>query len=172
MGLRPSQHQRQRCSECRRWYAPFPSAHVHQKTCGKGCRLRRRAEQERVRRAEDPARARSQERERQRAHRGRSDGSAGRMSRAGLPMELVDLIERIRRDWGQELTVSLAGLSRDLRAWYVDKARLAAVGTGTGGGGVTGRPHAATLGNDEGIAGDPGTVSRDGLVNGPPIVPT
>lgn len=57
---------RRRCTECRKWFQPAPSARDTQKTCSEPCRARRRCKQAQRRRWEHVQQARVDERERQR----------------------------------------------------------------------------------------------------------
>ena len=113
-----AEHGRRRCCECRAWYTPKPSAAKGQKTCGRECRLRRRARQERARRLGKLASAQADERERQRRHRARKckeSGTAPPVSLTGLSAQLGDAVEEIVRNVGQEQRLSLTGLRRRLR---------------------------------------------------------
>lgn len=113
-----SKRGRRRCCECRRWYVPEPSAATTQRTCSKGCRLRRRAKQEKVRREADLAGARADERERQRLHRARKREETGAdppLSRAGLSLKLYGVVEEILEEVGQAQRLSQAGLRRRVR---------------------------------------------------------
>ena len=127
----PSKNMRRRCCECRKWFVPAPSAAKTQKTCSRECRLRRRAKQEKARRAADLANARTDERERQRKHRERKleeQGADPPLSLAGLSVQLRDAIEEIVEDLGQAQRLSLAGLRRRLRRialktlWKMDRS--------------------------------------------------
>ena len=114
----PSKRMRRRCCECRKWFVPAPSAAKTQKTCSRKCRLRRRAKQEKARRARDLANARTDECERQRTHRERKrekQGADPPLSQAGLSVQLRDAVEEIIEDLGQAQRLSLTGLRRRLR---------------------------------------------------------
>lgn len=65
---------RQRCTECRRWYHPAPSAKGSQVVCGESCRRIRRNRLAQRRRAERLEESRLDERQRQRACRERKRG--------------------------------------------------------------------------------------------------
>jgi hypothetical protein len=109
---------RRRCCGCRKRFVPAPSAAKTQKTCSRKCRLRRRAKQEKARRAADLANARTDECERQRKHRvpKREEQGADRpLSQAGLSVQLRDAVEEIVQDLGQAQRLSQAGLRRRLR---------------------------------------------------------
>jgi hypothetical protein len=81
-------------------------------------RLRRRAKQARQRREAELASARADERERQRKHRAQKreqSGAGPPLSRAGLPAQVVGLVEEILEELGQAQRLSQAGLSRQAR---------------------------------------------------------
>ena len=127
----PSKRKRRRCCECRKWFAPAPSTAKTQKTCSRKCRLRRRAKQEKARRAADLANARTDERERQRKHRERKQEEQGAdppLSQTGLSVQLRDAVEEIVEDLGQAQRLSQAGLRRRLRRialktlWKMDRS--------------------------------------------------
>ena len=114
----PNKHVRRRCCECRKWYVPKPSAVKTQKSCSTKCRLRRRARQERARRAANLANARADERVRQAGHRaqkGEEKGHESPLSQAGLSVQLRDAIEETTKELGQAQRLSLTGLRRRLR---------------------------------------------------------
>ena len=114
----PGKSGRRRCCECRGWYQPKRSATKTQKTCSRKCRLRRRARQERKRRAEELVNARADERDRQRRHRARKAEKQGRdrpVSLTGLAAQVVDTVEQIVEEVGQAQRLSLTGLSRRVR---------------------------------------------------------
>ncbi len=123
MKRKPLTRERQRCSECRRWYLPAASAEKTQKTCSERCRLRRRARRQRERRSEDLANARQDERERQRRHRERerdrlaadAHGPDPPLSLTGLSLHVPETIEQTIEDSGQAHRLSLTGLRRRLR---------------------------------------------------------
>ncbi len=110
---------RRRCCECRAWYEPKPSAAKTQRTCSKPCRRRRRAGQERLRRAADLSNARADERERQRQHRAGlrapKEAADGLLSQAGLRAQLSGIVEEMMKELGQAQRLSLAGLRRRVR---------------------------------------------------------
>ncbi len=124
MKRKPVTRERKRCCECRRWYLPAASAAKTQKTCCKECRLRRRARQQRERRAADLANAREDERSRQRRRRERvreagstqTGGPDPPLSLAGLSVQLLETIEQTIEDLGQAHRLSLTGLRRRLRS--------------------------------------------------------
>ena len=60
---------RRKCSECRKWFRPEPTAAGHQKTCCAKCRLERRRRLARKRRLGDLEACREDEKQRQRRHR-------------------------------------------------------------------------------------------------------
>jgi hypothetical protein len=123
MKRKPVTSERRRCCDCRSWYLPAASTAKTQKTCSRECRLRRRAKQEKVRRAADLENAREDERERQRRHRERMREAKGRqargpdppLSRAGLSVQVIEAIEQIVEDVGQAQRLSQAGLCRRVR---------------------------------------------------------
>ena len=109
---------RRRCCECRGRYVPESSAATTQRTCGKKCRLRRRARQEKRRREADLANARADERERQRKHRARKCEETGAdrpLSQAGLSAKLHGVVEEILHELGHAQRRSQAGLRRRVR---------------------------------------------------------
>ena len=59
---------RRKCSECRKWFTPGPTAD-HQKTCCEKCRRERRCRLARKRRLADLEAYREDEKQRQRRHR-------------------------------------------------------------------------------------------------------
>ena len=67
--MEPRRSGRQRCTECREWYEPAPSALASQKVCGKTCRTARNGTLARRRREEHLHEYRVAERERQRTCR-------------------------------------------------------------------------------------------------------
>ena len=94
-------------------------------TCGKECRLRRRAKQEKARRASNLPEARAADRERQRQHR-RHQATAPEgqpLSQAGLVVQLAEKIGEIIEKLEQHQQVSQAGLRLQLH-------RLAQLGRG------------------------------------------
>ena len=105
-----------RCCECRGWYTPTRSTTKTQMTCGKGCRLRRRAKQEKARRAADLADSRVADRVRQREHRlrKRTGGEERPVSQAGLAAQVTESIDQIIEKLRQEQRLSQAGLRRQL----------------------------------------------------------
>lgn len=128
-------YNRRRCCECRLWYVPAPSAATTQKTCSQKCRLRRRAGQERKRRAADLANARADERERQRSHRSRQqtgaeEGAVAPPSLTGLRAQALDAVEEIVETVGQAQRLSLTGLRRGLRRKALKTLAKMAVGGG------------------------------------------
>jgi hypothetical protein len=133
---------RRRCSECRRWYTPEPSTRKTQKTCGKQCRLRRRAKQEKARREADLSNALKLERARKRRERERratKEGTGPPMSRAGLSEQSLETIEEIIDKLGQSQPMSRAGLRRELRQLVLGEIARSDAKTGTGSTDVTGR---------------------------------
>lgn len=114
----PGKGGRRRCCECRDWYAPERSAVKTQRTCGKKCRLRRRARQEKRRREADRTNAQADERERQRQHRARKRAEKGAdppRSQAGLYAQWCEVVEEILEELGQAQRRSQAGLRRRVR---------------------------------------------------------
>ena len=87
-------------------------------TCGKKCRLRRRAKQEKAHRKADLPAVLKLERTRKRHQRERQAASAGTgppMSRAGLSEQASEVIEEIIEKFGHAQRMSRAGLRRQLR---------------------------------------------------------
>lgn len=112
---------RRRCSICRRWYRPHPSALQTQKTCTSlDCRRHRRRRLAKRRRKSSLHEYREDERERQRVFRqrqrqaGESSSSATDRSRASLSPQLAELPEVILKIWDKASQVSRAALRRDL----------------------------------------------------------
>lgn len=115
-----------RCVICRRRFRPVPSAVLTQKTCrSPECRTQGRNRTARVRRNRALQDFRVEERERQRERRLllkaeapariALDGiDAGRMSRAGLRAESIDLLEFIQESVDKALDLSRASLTRQL----------------------------------------------------------
>jgi hypothetical protein len=109
---------RRRCCECRRWYTPDPRAKRNQKTCGKQCRLHRRAKQEKARRDADLTNARAADQQRQmqwRARKHRVGQKERALSQAGLSAQTTEIIEIIMNKLRQEQRLSQAGFRRLLR---------------------------------------------------------
>jgi len=91
-------------------------------TCGKKCRLRRRARQEQVRRKAALPAVLELERARQRHHRARQVASAGTgppLSRAGLSAQASEVIKEIIEKLGHAQQLSRAGLRRRLHRLVV-----------------------------------------------------
>ena len=130
---------RRRCCECRRWYTPEPSAAKTQMTCGRKCRLLRRAKQEKARREADLSNARAADRVRQREHRerlrkaaaaglktmaaGPKVAAAEPVSRAGLSAQAVEAIGEIVEKVRQAQRLSQAGLHRQVRRVVLGELR-------------------------------------------------
>lgn len=94
-------------------------------TCSKACRLRRRAKQEKARRASNLPEARAAERVRQREYR-RQQAKTPKMrpmSQAGLHVQLGEVIGEFMAHVEQQQRLSQAGLRRRLQ-------RLAQLGRG------------------------------------------
>jgi len=102
-----------RCTECRRWFAPMPSARGHQRVCGEErCREARRRKLARQRRAEALREHRADERERQQRCRARraERGCHAPPSGANSP----DLLREIGQIVDGALALSRATLRRRL----------------------------------------------------------
>lgn len=134
---------RRRCTECRDWYEPHGCARAKQKTCSEECGRKRQRRLGRKRRAADVQEHRVAERERQRRSRARRrhaerDASAGAaekaperceaevrstrvtgdeeaLSRAGLGLQALEMVEQILNRWDREQELSRARLERELR---------------------------------------------------------
>jgi hypothetical protein len=119
-----------RCTICRRWYLPSPTAITFQKTCSTECRLRRRRRLARARRERNLQDYRVDERERQRISRRRRKKKAGDippettdsgdMSRAGLIPQIADLQRVVRESVDKALDRSRPTLIRQLTALLGD----------------------------------------------------
>jgi hypothetical protein len=115
---------RKRCSICRKWYYPHPSALDTQKTCSSACRKKRKNLLAHKRRDQDIYQYRTEERLRQRECRKRkrksdaidrkSERVGTDVSRATLSGQPVDLAELVLKKWDKEQQVSRAGLRRNL----------------------------------------------------------
>jgi hypothetical protein len=115
---------RKRCSICRKWYYPHPSALDTQKTCSSACRKKRKNLLAHKRRDQAIYHYRPEERLRQRECRKRKresdaiDRKSERVgtdaSRATLSGQPVDLAELILKKWDKEQHVSRARLRRNL----------------------------------------------------------
>jgi hypothetical protein len=151
---------RRRCCECRCWYMPAPSTKNTQKTCGKRCRQRRRAKQEKARRAVALLDARESERMRQREHRGR------KRAMAGTTPPMSEAIEEIMEKLGQAQRLSQAGLRRELfRFARFSQGEMdhADPKSGTSAAAVTGRPRRRSSWNHGGKRSNFETMSLAGL---------
>ena len=125
---------RRRCCECRSWYVPAPEAAKWQKTCGKECRLLRRAKQAKAQREADLPAVRALERARQRRHRARQADTQGAnppMSQAGLSAQASEAIEEIVEKLGQAQHMSRAGLRRQLHRFALGETARMEAKTGT-----------------------------------------
>src|SRR3954468_20535344 len=122
---------RRRCCECRCWYRPTLSAAKTQRTCGKECRLRRRAKHEAARREADLPAARRTERARKRRERERQAVPGPPMSRAGLSAQSSAAIEEIVEKLGHAQRMSRAGLRRQLRRLALGELARASAESGT-----------------------------------------
>ena len=119
---------------CRAWYRPGPSTATIQQTCGKACRLLRRAQQQKDERKANLAGVRVLDRARKKKQR--ALGVAGKgaeppMSRAGLGAQSLAAIERIVDKLGQEQRMSRAGLRRRLTHVALEEIARAVVAPGT-----------------------------------------
>jgi hypothetical protein len=138
---------RRRCCECRHWFTPAPSAAKTQLTCGKQCRLRRRAAHERARRQLDLTASREADRARQREHRERVRAEKPErrpLSQAGLSAQVAAAIGEILDDLGQAQRLSQAGLRgrlKRLAQLACGEIASAPSKTGTRKPDVTGRPQ-------------------------------
>jgi hypothetical protein len=115
---------RKRCSICRKWYTPHPSALNTQKTCCPECRKKRKNRLALKRRDQDIYQYRVAERIRQREYRQRkreskaidrqSETTDEHVSHAKLPGQPVDFAELILKNWDKEQQLSRARLHRYL----------------------------------------------------------
>jgi hypothetical protein len=120
---------RHRCSECRRFFIPSPTARHTQKTCSPECRKKRRRKLTKRRRARELEEYRADERERQREHRDKHRKNDQRqeqrpgLSRAGLatpePILRAEIIETVDK----ELALSRARLMRRIGLLYGREAQ-------------------------------------------------
>lgn len=122
---------RQRCTECRGWYHPAPSAKGSQVVCSEACRRARRRKQAQRRRAEQLEESRSSERARQRACRAREQcvpaGSGARAGPGGQAHDVTtchappstlkssELREQLALFWDTQAQRSRATLDRELQ---------------------------------------------------------
>lgn len=131
---------RSRCTVCRGWYQPHGCAQAKQKTCSEECRRKRQRQLARKRRAADVQEHRVAERERQRRSRAkRRQADAGvqpaetalerceaearsrsvtaggaSLSRAGLGLQDMEMVEELLNWWDREQTLSRARLEQEL----------------------------------------------------------
>lgn len=108
---------RRRCTSCRRWFVPAPSAVQSQKVCGVECRLPLRNQAARRRRAEEIHEYRVDERARQASLRARrqKEGSTGEVSRASLRPQATQIERVALENWDKLARVSRASLRREIR---------------------------------------------------------
>ena len=111
---------RRRCTSCRKWFDPSPSAVRTQRTCSPECRVKRRGMLARQRRERDIHEFRVAERARQKACRERRR-AAGQtvtrreVSRATLPADVAGIREQVLALVDHEARRSRATLARQLR---------------------------------------------------------
>ena len=105
--------QRRRCTECRKWFVPKPTAVGHQRVCGPQCRSLRRRKLARGRRREDLDEQRTDERLRQRKHRDASK-CAGRHAPAS-DGKYAELLAQLRQIVDDAARLSRAAFERDAR---------------------------------------------------------
>jgi hypothetical protein len=107
---------RRRCSSCRKWFRPAPSASATQRTCSEACRRVRQRRLARQRRERELHEYRVDERERQRAsrERRRARTASTSASRASLPEEFLLLKEEVLSLWDEQARRSRATLARRL----------------------------------------------------------
>ena len=97
---------------------PAPSTANTQRTCGKQCRARRRARQEKSRRDADLDNARAADRARQREYRRRKRAAEPEkrpLSQGGLSVQQAEVIGQIIEKMEQAQRLSQAGLRHQLR---------------------------------------------------------
>jgi hypothetical protein len=114
MGAKRGRDERQRCSECGGKYEPRASAREHQRTCGEGCRRRRRARQARDRYQAAGLASRDGERERKQEWRNERQKGPG-SQRPGLPPEVKRAIAREMDGLSSEGRQQRRGVERALR---------------------------------------------------------
>lgn len=119
---------RRRCTLCRKWYRPHPSAAQTQKSCSSlECRRKRRRRLAKRRRSLDLHEYREDERERQRTCRQKRQEASGtnpptaELSRAGLSLQLAELKEVILKIWDKNSKQSRASLHQELLLFLRDK---------------------------------------------------
>ena len=106
-----------RCTECRRWFEPAPSARDHQRVCGEErCRDARRRKLARQRRAEALREHRADERDRQR--RCRAKRAQGGCHAPPSDGNSPDLLTEIGQIVDGALALSRATLRRQLPRIY------------------------------------------------------
>ena len=119
---------RRRCTVCRKWYRPCPSAAKTQKSCSSAkCRRKRRRRLAKRRRSLELYDYREDERERQRRCRQKRREASGtnppgaELSRAGLLPQPPDLKEVIIKIWDKSMNQSRASLHRELLLFLRDR---------------------------------------------------
>ena len=124
---------RRRCSECRRWFRPEASALKSQRSCGRLCRLRRRAADGNRRRRADPEASRVDERARQQTCRARKQAAGVDLSRTGLPSQFAEPIDDFITLLGQAEARSRAALRRHLKRVLAARLVASAIAAVVGG---------------------------------------
>jgi hypothetical protein len=115
-----------RCTECRKWFTPQPSARTHQHVCGAACRRVRRRKLARYRRLDDLVEQRTDERLRQRKHRDAAKGVVRHAPASDAKQaELLSIVEQIV---DKVARVSRATLLGDVRRMLREIAIFAASG--------------------------------------------
>ena len=112
-----------RCVECRARFEPHPCAGRGQMTCSAECRRSRNARLARGRRRRSPDRFLRSERKRQQRRRARLKATAGPemgpisepVSRAGLELEVSEVLRLMGESWEKSLAMSRARLKRQVR---------------------------------------------------------
>ena len=125
-----------RCTECRRWFAPMPSARGHQRVCGEErCREARRRKLARQRRAEALREHRADERERQQRCRARRAERGCHAPPSGA--KPAELAAKLLESWDRAAALSRASLQR--RIPTILRGLVPADGTGAAPSGAASR---------------------------------
>lgn len=125
---------RQRCTECRAWFHPRPSARHTQKVCGAACRRRRDNALAQRRREEHLDAAREDERLRQKKCRTsrRAPGDASPSPPCHAPPSddnLAKLQKKVLEEWDKEAALSRATLQRAMARILAGSTRFSGTTT-------------------------------------------
>ena len=136
--MKPRGHDRSRCTQCRTWFIPKPSATGTQRVCGPECRRLRDNALARRRRAADPDAAREDERLRQRKHREalRAGDTTPRSPSDPAPRHAppsdanpAKLRHKILAVWDKEAALSRARLDHQITEFFALATRSAGTET-------------------------------------------